>query len=397
MKTLFEKSVKKISTVPGKTIRDFRKTINWDNRLIALKGSRGVGKTTLLLQHIKQTLPFNEQTLYVSLDNIFFSGNTLIDLADSFVKNGGQFLFLDEVHRYRNWSQEIKNIYDDYPELHVVFTGSSVLQIKKSGGDLSRRAVYYNLPGLSLREYIKFSKGIEFSAFSLEDIINNHIQICSEIISRIKPIAVFNEYLKYGYYPFFMEGKPEYYGKLSEIVNTILEVDLPNTHDISFLSIEKLKKLLYIISVSVPFSPNIQKLSENTGITRNTIVLYLNYLQEARIIDLLYTKFKGISLLQKPEKIYLHHPNLHYALAGETTNTGSIRESFFSNQLSFGHSIISPEKGDFKVDNKYIFEVGGRDKNFTQITDISNSFIAADNIEIGYKNTVPLWLFGFLY
>jgi predicted AAA+ superfamily ATPase len=397
MERLHEKFLRKIDNVNLSFVRDYANKINWNNRLIGLKGARGVGKTTLLLQHIKEHLPQDNRTIYVSLDDIYFSANTLIDFVDKFVKNGGIYLFLDEVHRYKNWSIELKNIYDDYPDLKIVYTGSSIIHLKKSGADLSRRAVLYSMNGLSFREFILFTKKTNFPLIDLSHLLENHIDISRNIIKKIKPIALFNNYLKIGYYPYFKESIEDYNQKLAETINIVLEVDIPNMGDINFSSISKLKMLLYIIATSAPFKPNIQKLSERTGITRNTIIHFLNYLNDAQIINLLNNDAKGISMLQKPEKIYLHHPNLQYALAPENINIGSMRESFFYNQVSSLNKISYTKNGDFLVNNMFTFEIGGKNKSKKQIALTENAFVAADNIEIGYNNQIPLWLFGFLY
>lgn len=396
MDKLIANSVNLIKSVDKKYIRDYIKIIDWNDRLIGLKGARGVGKTTLLLQYIKQNLPVSK-TLYLSLDNIFFTTNSLIDIVDEFVKNGGEFLFLDEVHRYPQWSVEIKNIYDMYSGLQVVFTGSSILHIDHKKSDLSRRAVFYEMPGLSLREYINLKLEKNIKPIRLENILYNHQEISMQIIENFKPVALYNEYIEKGYYPFFMENEATYHKKLEEIIHVVLDIDIPQSFDISLHSIEKIKKLLYIISTSVPFKPNIQKLSERIETTRNSVKTYLHYLNKAQIINLLRTDNKGISILQKPEKIYLHHPNLMITLAGDKSNTGNLRETFFFNQLSFSEELTASKKADFMVNNKYTFEIGGRNKNKSQISGIDNAFIALDNIEHGFGNKIPLWLFGFLY
>ena len=392
-----EKFLKKIDRVDTSFIRDIERQIDWNNRLIGVKGARGVGKTTMLLQHIGKSLPSDQRTVYVSLDDIWFSANSLVDFTDLFVKNGGEFLILDEVHHYRNWSQEIKNIYDDHPDLKIIFTGSSIIHLGKSQADLSRRAVIYEMHGLSFREYIKLNNRKDFDVINLKSILKDHVQFSREITGKIKPIQLFNEYLKIGYYPYFIENKDSYHNKLAQTVNLVLEVDLPYAQDISSLSIDKLKKLLYILAVSVPFKPNVLKLSEKTGISRNTIIQFINYLADAKIINLLNSDSSGISQLQKPQKIYLHHPNLLYTLAPENANTGSVRESFFNNQLSNVYKVNYTDKGDFLVNDKYTFEIGGKNKSRKQIADVPDSFIASDYLEIGFRNRIPLWLFGFLY
>jgi hypothetical protein len=333
----------------------------------------------------------------VSLDNIYFSSNLLVDLADEFVKTGGSYLVLDEVHRYSNWSIEIKNIYDTYKDLKVIFTGSSILQIDYKKADLSRRAVFYEMPGLSFREYVNIKTGNSFEAISFEAILSGHLELSSHIVQHIKPIAHYHDYIRIGYYPFFLENEASYYKKIEEIINVVMEIDIPQSFEISLNSIEKMKKLLYIISSSTPFKPNIAKLSEKIGATRNTIKTYMHYLERAKIIQLLQSDTKGVSILQKPEKIYLHHPNLMFALASERSNIGTLRETFFYNQVAASENLTSSKEADFIVNETYTFEIGGKNKEKSQIAGIENAFIASDNIEHGFDNKIPLWLFGFLY
>jgi len=371
--------------------------IDWSNRLIAIKGARGVGKTTLILQYMREKYNNEESALYVSLDDIYFSANTLVDLAGSFYKAGGTILFLDEVHKYPSWSQEIKNIYDGYPLLKIVFTSSSVLQINKGYADLSRRVVAYNLHGLSFREFLEVTGAMKRSPVAMIDIINSHKEIESEITNQIRPLMHFRKYLQYGYYPFFLENTESYYQKLMSAINLTLEYDLPSTQAIDYSSIYKLKKLLYLITNAVPFKPNVLKLSENIHTTRTTIIQYLEHLKNAQIINLLNTDLQGTEYLAKPEKIYLQNTNIMYALAPETANVGNIRETFFYNQVGSLHDVTLPKEGDFRVDKKFIFEVGGKNKTQKQIAGIPDSYIAADDIEYGFGNKIPLWLFGFLY
>ncbi|MBC8343280.1 MAG: ATP-binding protein [Bacteroidetes bacterium] len=396
MEKLRNDSINIINSIDTSFIRDFANTIDWKDRLIGIKGARGVGKTTLLLQYIKRNLPIS-QSLYVSLDNIYFSSNILVDLADEFVKTGGEYLILDEVHRYSNWSIEIKNIYDTHKNLKVIFTGSSILHIDHRKADLSRRVVFYEMPGFSLREYINIKTENAFGAVSFEDILKNHQELSIDITKNIKPIALYNDYNRIGYYPFFLENEATYHKKIEEIINVVMEIDIPQSFEISLQSIEKMKKLLYIISSSTPFKPNIVKLSEKIGATRNTIKTYLHYLERAKIIQLLQSDTKGVSILQKPEKIYLYHPNLMYAFTSEKSNIGTNRETFFYNQVGASENLTSSKRADFIVNDKYTIEVGGKNKDKSQISGIENAFIAADNIEHGFGNKIPLWLFGFLY
>lgn len=371
--------------------------IDWTQRLIAIKGARGVGKTTLMLQYIKSNLPTDDTVLYTSLDDWYFTKNSLVETAEDFVKQGGKYLFLDEVHKYPNWSIEIKNLYDQFDELKIVFTASSILEIYKGDADLSRRAVAYLLPGLSLREYILLQHKIKFKAFDLGEITKNHPQISQEISSTIKPLKMWKEYIHGGYYPYFVEGKIAYPEKVNNTINAILEVDLPNSRSIDYQSVYKLKQLLYIISESVPFKPNISKLSNILGITRPTLLQYLSYMEKAQLINMLRRETKGISLMSKPEKIFLQNSNLFFALNEDNANIGNLRESFFLNQLSQKHKIHYTDHGDFLVDGKMTFEIGGKNKTNKQIKGIPNAYIAADDIETGRNNKIPLWLFGFMY
>lgn len=365
-------------------------------RLIGIKGSRGVGKTTLLLQFAKTELA-NKNKLYISLDNPYFTNNNLLDFADEFVKNGGEYLLLDEVHHYKNWSLTLKNIYDSFQGLKVIYTGSSLLLLTKGRADLSRRTVLSTLHGFSLREYINITEKTDFQTYTLDELLENHTEIAKQIITKVKPIQKYNEYIKIGYYPFFLENKNNYLLKLIEIINQILEADLPYIANISYANINKLKQLLQIISESVPFKPNLEKISSQIEISKNTLKDYLFYLQEAMLILMLKSDKKVHSNLAKPDKIYLFHPNLMFCLTNENSNVGNIRESFFMNQLHVTNKVNYSEVGDFLINQKYIFEIGGKNKTYKQIANIENSFVAADDIEIGLKKTIPLWLFGFLY
>ncbi len=342
-------------------------------------------------------MPLDQQTIYVNLDDIYFSNNNLNEFVDEFYKKGGKYLFLDEVHKYKNWSVAIKNLYDDYSDLRIVFTGSSIIELSKSKADLSRRAVMYEMNGLSFREFLNFKENTKFENYSLTEILENHVQLSMNICNRIKPIARLNEYMNFGYYPYFIENQLAYHQKLAETINLTLETDIPQYLETDVDTIEKLKKLIYIISVSVPFKPNVSKIAEKIGITRNTVKLLLIYMKRAKLINLLYADNSKFNSLPKPEKIYLHHPNLMYCLSGSELNIGNLRESFFYNQVANVLQVSYTEKGDFLVQNKFTFEVGGNSKNKSQIYDVNNAFLAIDDIEYGYENRIPLWLFGFLY
>lgn len=396
MEGLFEKSYQRFRNIGMQHKRYLINEIDWDSRLIGIKGARGAGKTTLMLQYAKLNLPIGKETLYTSLDSLYFTANTLVDLADQFVKKGGKYLLLDEVHRYSNWSQEVKNIYDDHPDLKVIFTGSSIMHIDRAKGDLSRRAVMYELSGLSFREYLNFILNDSFNPISFDDLIESHTEIAIGILEKIQPLAHFNNYLDYGYYPYFLEGISVYPQKLSETISLALNIDLPAFHEISPGSVEKIRLLLYVIAQSVPFKPNISKLSERIGVSRNSLVQYIRYLEDIRIIKGLYADTRGIGVLQKPEKIFLHHPNLQFALAKENSNIGNARESFFINQLGQVGDVSYTSDGDFAFKD-YVFEVGGKNKTIKQVKHLEKGYVAADEIEIGHVHKIPLWLFGFLY
>jgi hypothetical protein len=397
MDILKQRFFEKYALTQTDTVRDFINDIDWSNRLIGIKGSRGVGKTTLLLQYIKKNFKPDESVLYVSADHLYFAGNSIYELAYIFKNKGGRLLVIDEIHRYDNWAAEIKNIYDDFPLLSVIFMGSSLLHLHKAKADLSRRAVMYDMQGLSFREFLNFNNNISFKKFTLSQIIQNHTEIALEIVSKIKPLQFFELYLKYGYFPFFLENINSFHQKLSEIILTVLEVDIPQFSKLNIHNIVYLKKLLSIISHSVPFKPNLNALSERTGISLNTLKHYLKLLAEANLLNLLYVEEKGINSLNKPEKIFLHHPNLMYNLASDNINIGNIRETFFFNQVSQKYLVHASKHADFIVDNNYHFEIGGKNKKQKQIKDLNTAYIVKDDIEIGSDNIIPLWLFGFLY
>lgn len=398
MEILVELFQKRLAQTSPNFVRSLFHEINWDARLIGIKGARGVGKTTLMLQYIKKILPDKlDETLYVSLDTFWFNDHRLYSLAEDFVKQGGVYLFLDEVHRYENWSQELKNIYDDFPELKVVFTGSSLLEILNARADLSRRAVVYNMQGFSFREYLSIETGIELEVLSLEQILGQHSTLSQNINEQVKIFKYFDNYLKSGYYPFYMEQPELYPMRLSEVVNMILEIELPLLRQIEMAYVRKIKQLLSVIASAVPFKPNVSKISQKIGVNRATLLHYLHYLDEVALSINLYKDTQGISQLQKPDKIFLENTNLMYLLGNQNPNKGSLRETFFANQLGYKHHIEYAEQGDFLVDKKYVFEVGGKNKSKAQIENINQAYIAADEILYGYKNKIPLWLFGFLY
>ena len=395
MQRIVSQFYQKYAQIQTQQVRDFMHTIDWSNRFIGIKGSRGVGKTTLLLQYIRLNFEPNTSVLYVSLDHLYFLENTLYNLVSEFYSKGGLFIAIDEVHKYPNWAIEIKNIYDDMPYLRLVFTGSSLLHIQQAKADLSRRVVVYSMPGLSFREFVQFETQMPLESYTLKEITKNHVAISVQVLQKIKPLQYFENYLYYGYYPFYIENKKSFHQKLSEVILTVLEVDIPQYASISVSNGVLLKKLLSVISNSVPFKPNMNAISERTGISLNTMKNYLKLLNDAQLLQLLYAEDKGINSLGKPEKIFLHNPNLITNL-GINADIGSIRETFFLNQVQYLHPTFASSSVDFKV-GAYEFEVGGRNKKKKQIQEIPNAFIVKDDIEIGYGNVIPLWLFGFLY
>lgn len=394
---LISKSARKIRDTSVSFERYLHKRINWSDRLIIIKGARGVGKTTLLLQHIKARFGISEEVLYASLDDLWFTDNKLTELAEQFYKLGGTYLFLDEVHRYPNWSQEVKNIYDDYPELQMVLTSSSALHIYSGKGDLSRRAVVYDMQELSFREFIALKEDMSLPVYSLEEITENFVELSSQLSEQIKPVKLLRDYYRFGSYPYFLENRDKYHQRLEATINTIIEVDLPAILNIDYSSVHKLKKLLYVLSTSVPFKPNITELSRKVGVARDTLLRYLQHLSEAHLLLLLRSSKKGMSYMAKPEKIYLHNTNIMNALAVENTRIGTLRETFFLNQVRAVLTVNDHPKADFLVDESFVFEVGGKNKTTKQIQGLSDAYVVADDIEIGYGNKIPLWLFGFLY
>lgn len=377
--------------------RDFINQLPWDERLIGIKGSRGIGKTTMLLQYIKKSYGLGTEALYISLDDPYFYDKNLIDFADDFVAQGGQHLFIDEVHKYPNWAIEIKKIYDYHINLKVVFTGSSLLETLNSKADLSRRALTYKMQGLSFREFLEFKYNIKLQKISLEDILSNHENIAFEINKNIKPLHYFKEYLQTGYFPFAKEDSVLYYKRLNEIINMIIDMELPSLRNIEVSKTPKIKQLLSIISKTVPFKPNITTLANKINVSRNSLLQYIYAMVDANILMSIHKNNFGTSLLQKPEKLYIDNTNYMYSLSNSTPNIGTLRETFFLNQVSQNNTLNYPKQGDFLLNDKYLFEIGGKEKSNKQISGIENSFIAADDIEFGNGNKIPLWIFGFLY
>ena len=394
---LFELSNNHLQKTKLDFFRSLYKNIDWNSRLIGIKGARGTGKTTMLLQYLIQLDLPKTQKLYISLDDIYFTNHSLVEVGKAFYLQGGKILALDEVHKYPNWSQEIKNLYDRYNDLKIIFTGSSIVDITKNEGDLSRRAVMYELKGLSFREYLDLAEDIRFNELSLEEILDEDFVFSELFPSDFKPYEYFNKYLKTGYYPFFLESKITYYQRLKQLVRLVVELDMAEIKGLDIRQSKKILQLLYIISQQVPFSPNLSDLARKTTIHRNSLNDYLYYLEEARLLYLLQLKNYSVASLQKPEKIYLNNTNLLYALSEDNPNSGTIREVFFYNQLAGLHQISQSKEADFLVDNKYTFEIGGKNKTMTQIKDVENSWLVKDDIIQPTGRTIPLWMFGFLY
>lgn len=397
MNSLIEKSEKRIKSVPNRYHRSVIGNINWEWQMNGIIGARGTGKTTLLLQRLKKLKKSKHEVLYAGLDDLYFTENKVYDMAEEFRRNGGEYLYLDEVHKYEGWARELKNIYDSIPSLKIVFSGSSIIELSKQEADLSRRALMYEMEGLSFREYLQMAGIIDLPVFTLNEILKNHSEIVSGIFTEIPVLKHFKDYLKTGFYPFFLEAHRDYLITLEQIIQTVINIDLRHIENFDVNKSQKILTLLRIIAASSPFKPNISKLSNKTGLHRQTILQYFYYLKKAKMTTLLNQPDKFISRLQKPDKIFLNNSNLFYALNPEMVNIGSLRETFALNQLFVKHKVFLHNKADFIIDNKYIFEIGGRNKDTKQIKDLKNAYLFVDDIEIGYHNRIPLWMLGFLY
>jgi len=393
MDFLIEKSERKTKLVKDKQRRYLYEQVDWQQRLIVILGYRGVGKTTLILQHLSSA---TQKGIYLSLDDFFFETHRLVETVRNLYNSGYRLFQLDEVHRYLWWSKDLKQLYDDYDDIQLVATGSSILDISKGNADLSRRAAVYNLHGLSFREYLNFQKNLHLPALALNDILSRHHEIAPELLDLFHYSTDFSNYLKFGHFPFFLESKSTYFQKLEETINLVIDTDISPHEDLQHSTTRTMKKLLFVLSQTVPFTPNINKLSDKLETPRNTLLRLLDYLDKARILHLLKVDTKGVSYLQKPEKIYLHNTNFIHLFSPKKANVGSLRETFFFNQLSAVHAVTSSKFGDFMVDDNYVFEVGGATKSRDQIKGVPNAYLALD-IEGGSEKRIPLWLFGMLY
>ena len=387
-----------ISQTSMDIVRDMVNQVNWSKPLVAIKGSRGVGKTTMMRQYIRQTYGVNAgEALYCVLDSIYFTSNSLFDLAERFYQLGGKHLFLDEVHKYPTWSKEIKEINDLYPTLKITFTGSSLIQILNADADLSRRVLSYTMEGLSFREFLLFYKGIRLPQCTLADILKNADQICEEVNARCRPQKMFEEYLRVGYYPFYDGDETEYYSRLENVVNFIIDQEMTAFCGLEPAYTRRVKAMLLFLANNVPYEVNIAKLASYLELSKNTILNYLSNMQRAELLNLLYADNKSVTKMQKPDKIFIHNPNMLLAL-GDNCPIGTLRECFVVNQLRVNHQVeYSKNAGDFKVDGKITFEVGGEGKTFEQIAGMPDSYVLADNMEFPVGKKLPIWLVGLTY
>lgn len=385
-----------IKQVSVKYVRKAYDSISWNSRLIGIKGARGTGKTTLMLQRIVLAFPDTSKALYATLDDLWFAGHTLMDLAMMSIEQGVTHLFLDEVHRLPGWERQIKNVYDFCPNLSIVFTGSSLLEIDRSIADLSRRCLMYSLPGLSFREYLEF-EGISREVVPLSDILYRHAEIAPLISKDVDILKLFHKYLRHGFYPFYKkESEADYLAKVNTMVSTVIDYDIPSVESVEYATLLKIKHLLIIMASQTPSALNATALARMMGTTQNQIIKLLSLLDRAQILRLLYYKAeRNPKSMSKPQKVLINNPSIAYALG--YAELGKVRESFLAAMLSVGHETTYPKEGDLLANRRYLFEVGGAGKGFDQIRDLPDSFVAADDLPIGFGNKIPLWLFGFLY
>lgn len=397
MEHLYQISDSLLRQAPKGFTRYLYSQVAWANRLIGIKGARGTGKTTMLLQWLYHQPHAPAHKLYLSLDDIYFTQNSLLEVATQFQQLGGKVMVLDEVHKYLAWSRDIKNLYDRYPDLQIVFTGSSIIDIARQEADLSRRALMYELRGMSYREYLLLAHHMDLPVVSLENLVQANTDIRSLFPSGFRPLALFGEYLRQGYYPFVMEDLTGFHTRLRQLTRAIVEYDMAELKGFDIRHAKKMLQLLYVVAQQVPFKPNLQALADKTAIHRNSINNYLYYLQEARLLHLLYKDGISVSTLQKPEKVYLDNPNLLYALAQIAPSAGTLREVFFLNQASGIYHVAYGNEVDFIVNQTYLFEVGGMGKSTHQLKGQPKAWVVKDNMEWPTAGQLPLWLFGFLY
>ena len=403
MDTLYRKSNRLLANTSTDIVREKMGEIHWNAPLISIIGAKGVGKSTLIKQYLKQHFePGDRRMLYCSADTVDFSTRTLVELAEEFTIGGGELLVIDEIHKYKpgttNWSREIKEIRELFPSLKMIVSGSSLLRLKEGDADLSRRAVKYTLPGLSFREALRFYHGLSFPVWTLEDILAHPYDLWQTVSKKCKPVALFKEYLEKGYYPFLLEGEGEYHTKIEQVVNYIIETELPLICKVDVANVRKLQALVSMICSETPFELNANRIAAALEIGRDTVVEYLKYLGDAKVLNLLYSGTKKVGKLSKPDKVYLENPNIMYALAPSKVEIGTLREVFAVGSLSESHTVeYGKSQGDFKIDGRYTFEIGGRNKNFSQIAGVKDSYIFADDWDMPDGAKLPLWMLGFLY
>ena len=399
MDLLFEKQDAMLNATSMEIVRNFMGHVNWDAPMLCIRGPRGVGKSTLLRQHIIQRYGIGSETvLYCSLDFAYFTQHSILEVAEKLYKHGGQLLVLDEVHKYENWSREVKEVAEIYPNLQMILSGSSLLKLMDGDADLSRRCRGYYMPGLSFREYLQFYKGIKLPCYPLETLLADSKTIAAEVNKLCRPLQYFHDYLKFGYYPFYLRNPIDYYPLIEQITNYVIDVELPQLRNVNPSNCRKIKALLNVLAQQVPFDVDISKMASMIELQRNTVIEYLNHLDDAKLIHLLYSDLVSVKKMQKPDKIYLENSNLLYALATTPVKIGTARECFAVNQLSYQHTVeYGKQQGDFKVDGKWIFEVGGESKTFDQIADLPNSYVLADDIESPRGNKLPLCMIGLMY
>ncbi len=399
MDTLLKKHDRLWEITPLEIVRQWAYSINWDARLMAIRGPKGVGKSTMMLQYIKQHYAYlDRQALYVSCDDAYFATHSLLELAEQFYLIGGKHLFIDEIHKYENWSREIKEIYDSYPTMKMVISGSSLLSLTAGDADLSRRCINHDIQGLSFREFLHFYKGIEMPIYPLEDVLTNPASLIQEMNSKGRPVALFQEYLRNGYYPYYLDNETDYYLAIQQVVNHTIDDELTKICKVDVGNTRKIKALMTMLCASEPYQLDISKLSVQSGLKRETVLAYLNYMDKAKLLHLLYCDLVNAKRMQKPDKIYIDNSNMLYAWATTPVRIGTARETFVVNQLSAKHQVeFGKKKGDFKIDGIYTIEVGGEDKDFRQIANLPNSYVLADNIETAIGHKLPIWVVGFLY
>ena len=398
MDTLLKKHRTLISQTNTGIVREIMKSVNWEKQLVSIRGSRGVGKTTLMRQYIKQMYGVNAgEALYCVMDSMYFTSHTLMEVAERFHLMGGKHLFLDEVHKYPTWSKELKEIIDLWPDMKITFTGSSLLQILNADADLSRRVLSYDMAGLSFREYLRFYKNIELPVHTLKEVLEDADAVCDEVCKVCHPQPLFEEYLRAGYYPFYDGDEQEYYSRIENVVSFIIDQEMTQLCGVDPAYTRKLKAMMLFLANNVPYDVNIAKLASYLELNKNTVLSYLSSMQKAELLHLLYADNKSVTKMQKPDKIYVHNPNMLCALSSNL-NVGTLRECFVVNQLSVDHTVeYGKTQGDFLIDGKITVEVGGQDKSFDQIADIPNSYILADSMEFPIGKKLPLWVVGLLY